>query len=699
MNYSQIKPSHLEKPAFVYLRQSSPTQVKNNVESGRRQRQMEERVAQLGWPSASIHVLGGDTGRSGSTLHGRDDYQVMLEAVLAGNAGLIAARELSRLVRDNQDWNQLVRVCRHQDVLLMDEQRVYDATNAQDRVVLGVAGAFNEFEIAMIIDRMLESQRQKAARGELYEGRFSPGYVCRKQPLCEKHPDQRVQRAVMRVFDHFDRCVSVVQLHRELACEKFRLPVVPAGCDWRDIEWVAPTYDQLLDMLKHPIYAGIYVRGRKKTFTILNQQGHVQKQRRRVPREQWQVFLEDHHEPYIVQERWERNVEKISSNARGGGAMKGTPQESPALLAGLLRCHRCGNIFHTQYPGGGVYYRCRGGARQREAVQQSCFGFPGSPVEERVSELVREAVRPAAIAAAVQATERLSAEYKQRRQLIVDRVTACRETEVRAAREYKATDSTYGAVRQRLASEWEQAIAAVEAEQLRLAAFDREVPVLPTSEQRKQLDHLSEELHRVWFDPQVSMVLKKQVVRTLIEEIVVDLNEELDELTLWIQWAGGHHTELREPRHRRKVRRTNADVKKIVQVLRKVLGDASIASVLNREKIRTSSIATWTAQRVSDFRRRHGIAAFSDKKKQQQGWLTGAETANSLGISAMSVTRLVQAGVLPAEQALPGLPTVISRDDLNLPDVQEALNDLKKSRNRPLTHDPKQLSLFPTTNS
>ena len=149
---------------------------------------------------------------SGSTLHGRDDYQVILEAVLAGKAGLIAARELSRLVRDNQDWNHLVRLCRHQDVLLFDEHRLYDATNAQDRVVLGVAGAFNEFEIAMIIDRMLECQRQKAARGELYEGRFSPGYICRVQPVCEKHPDERVQRAVMRVFDHFDRCVSVVAI-------------------------------------------------------------------------------------------------------------------------------------------------------------------------------------------------------------------------------------------------------------------------------------------------------------------------------------------------------------------------------------------------------------------------------------------------------------------------------------------------------
>jgi DNA invertase Pin-like site-specific DNA recombinase len=699
MNDRMIKIHHLEKTAFVYLRQSSPTQVKRNVESGRRQRGMVQRVKDLGWPATQIELLGGDTGQSGSTLHGRDDYQVLLNGILSGSAGLIAARELSRLARDNQDWNHLVRLSRHQDVLLMDEHRLYDAKDRQDRVVLGIAGAFSEFEIGLIIDRMQVSQEEKAARGELYEGRFAPGYVCRVAPLCEKHPDERVQRAVMRVFDQFDRCASVLQLHRELLADNFQLPVVPAGSDWRDVEWVRPSYDQLLDMLKHPIYAGIYVRGRKKTITLLDDQGHLKKQRRRVSRDEWAVFLEEHHEAYVQTARWEKNVEKISSNARGGGATRRAPQDSPALLAGLWRCRRCGNKLQTQYPRSGVHYRCRGGARQRQTPKTTCFSFPGTRVEERVTELVLEAIRPAAIAAAVQATERLAADHEQRRQLIVDRLAACREAEARAAREYKSTDSTYGAVRQRLASEWEQAIATVQVEQTRLATFDRDVPVLPTPEQRKELDHLAEDVHRIWFHPEVSMVFKKQIVRTLIEEIVVDLNEEHDELQLWIHWAGGHHTELREPRYRRKVRRKNEDVKQIVEALRKVLDDASIAAVLNREKIRTASIVTWSAERVRDFRRRHGIVAFNKTKQQQQGWLTGAQAANSLGISAMSVTRLLQAGVLPAEQRLPGLPAVISRDDLNLDDVKRAVQELKTSHNRPLTHDPNQLSLFPTRNS
>jgi DNA invertase Pin-like site-specific DNA recombinase len=315
MNEQAIKIQHLEKTAFVYMRQSSPTQVKRNVESGRRQRGMVDRVKELGWPATQIEVLGGDTGLSGSTLHGRDDYQVMLNGILLGNAGLIAARELSRLARDNQDWNHLVRLSRHQDVLLMDEHRLYDASDPQDRVVLGIAGAFNEFEISLIIDRMLESQREKAARGELYEGRFSPGYICRVAPLCEKYPDERVQRAVMRVFEHFDRCASVLQLHRELLDDNFQLPVVPAGRDWRDIEWVTPTYDQLLDMLKHPIYAGIYVRGRKKTFTLLDDEGHIKKQRRRVSRDQWAVFLEAH----LQCSGWRRDKARTSRESRVAG--------------------------------------------------------------------------------------------------------------------------------------------------------------------------------------------------------------------------------------------------------------------------------------------------------------------------------------------------------------------------------------------
>jgi DNA invertase Pin-like site-specific DNA recombinase len=696
MTTEKIKKHHLQNTAFVYLRQSSPTQVKRNVEGSRRQRQMERRMKELGWPATRIRLLGGDTGNSGSTLHGREDYQTMVEGVLGGQAGAVAARELSRLVRDNQDWNQLVRLCRHQDVLLVDEHRVYNAADPQDRVVLGVAGAFNEFELAMIVDRMQESRRQKAARGELYD-HIATGYVLRSG-VFGKHPDDRVQRAVAKVFDHFDRCTSVLQLHDELLAEGYLLPTVPHGRDWREVEWITPSYGQLVYLLKHPVYAGIYVRGLRKTYVVLDEEGHVKRENHRVPHGQWDVYLKDHHEAYIDQQRWERSVEKITANAPDATPARGR-RESANLLGGLLRCRRCGCILHATYPKGAVVYVCRGGAKQRERSRQRCFSFPATHFEERIGELILEVVRPAGLAAAHAAAQRLAADHVRQRQLIVDRLHACREAEVRAAREYKATDATYTSVRQHLASEWEEAIAARQLEESRVAEFDEQLPVLPTAEQQQELDRLGEEVDRIWHHPRASMSLKKQIVQLLIEEIVIEFNPERDELVCQVHWSGGHHTDFVEPRRRRNQSVRRGDLVATVEVLRKIMPDKSLAATLNRVRIRDPLGKTWNAGSVKSFRGKHGILVFSARRKKQQGWLTQAEAANRLSISAMSVTRLVRSGVLPAEQPGYGVPAVITASDLDLAAVKTSVVALKNSPNRPLTDDPNQLTLFPVTDS
>lgn len=701
MYRDKIRAHHLARTAFVYLRQSSPTQVKHNVEGKKRQLHMQDKIRQLGWPDSQIHLLDGDTGNSGSSLHGRDDYHIMFEAVLEQTAGIIGARELSRLVRDNQDWNQLVRVCRYQDVLLCDEYRVYDPTDPQDRVMLGIQGAFNEFELAMIIDRMQESRRQKAKRGELYEG-FPPGYICRRPPLLEKHPDRRVQRAIERVFQEFEGVPSASALRKRLLAEGFQLPVVPRRQDWREVQWITPSYEQLLGMLQNPAYAGIYVRGRTKTVTELDENGHAFKRQRRVPREEWDVFIEEHHEPYIRKATWEQNVKKIQSNVHWGGMItKRSPGNGSSLLTGLLRCRRCGHKLQVRYSSSCSTgrYECRSGARRRDSVGPICFSFAAQRVENRVTELLLEVVGPAGIDAARLAAEQLATEHQKRRTLIVDCLGACREIEARAAREYKATDETYAAVREKLAEEWDQALQAVHAEEQRLAEFDVHGDVTPTREQLDQLQRLGSDLRRVWFHPQASMVLKKQIVRTLIEEVVVDVDPEGDEIVLWIHWSGGHHTELRQARRGRRRRMKVDDLKAVIETLRKVLADESIASVLNRERIPTLQGDSWSKSRVQAFRRRNKIRAFSERGKLAQGWLTQAEAATRLEISPMSISRLVKAGNIPAERPREGLPSVIREHDLSLPEVQHAAHRLKSINNRPLPTDPNQLSLFPTTDS
>jgi hypothetical protein len=320
-------------------------------------------------------------------------------------------------------------------------------------------------------------------------------------------------------------------------------------------------------------------------------------------------------------------------------------------------------------------------------------------LEERIAELILEVVRPAGIAASHEAAERLAHDHVQHRQLIVDRLQACRETEARAAREYKVTDATYTSVRQQLAAEWEAAIATRDREESSLAAFDGRSPVLPTVEQQTALKRLGKEVDRIWHHPRASTALKKQIVRLLVQEIVIDLNQERDELVCRVHWSGGHHTDLVEPRLRRKRSVRLSNLTEIVETLRKVMADGAIATTLNRAKIRGSATATWTKSAVMAFRGEQGIAGFSKRAKRKHDWLTQAEAANRLSISAMSVTRLVQSGVLPAEQAARGLPAVILASDLDLATVKRAVKALKTSSNRPLTDDPNQLSLFPTTDS
>jgi DNA invertase Pin-like site-specific DNA recombinase len=648
----------------------------------------------LGWPEQQIVVLRGDTGNSGSSQHGRDDYQRILEAVLGDQVGVIGAWELSRLLRDNQDWNQLVRICRLRGVLLADEHRVYDCSVPQDRVLLGIQGAFTEYELSLITQRMQQSRSQKAARGELYES-FPPGYICRHAALYEKHPDERVQRAIEKVFEAYEHSPSVLQLYRRLLKEEFLLPRVPPGQDWREVQWTTPKYQQLMEMLRNPTYAGIYARGRCKTITVLDAKGHPQKKRQRLTNHEWEVFLENHHEPYVSRETWERNVQRISANAHFRGAMaKPAPQNGSGLMAGLLRCRRCGHKLHATYKLGKVTYVCRGGDPQRNAQGRSCFCFGGMQVEQHLAELILEALSPAGLAAATLAGNELAAQRDQQRQLIIDRLEASREHERRAGREYKATDETYVTVRQRLAQEWEVALIAVREQEQQVARFDQQHPPRLTVEQEAELGRLAVDVKRIWHHPAASMILKKQIVRTLIEEIIVDLEKPQNEIVLMIHWAGGHHTELREPTHWRKRRNHSSDLHSIVNTLCKVLGDEAIASTLNRQKLRAPDGATWTAQKVADLRKQHGIAGFDPDRQKTQGWMTQAQAATYVDVSPMSMTRLVQLGIIPAERPYPGLPAVIQRADLDSPRVRAVVADLKTSPRHPLSHYLNQPKLF-----
>jgi DNA invertase Pin-like site-specific DNA recombinase len=161
----KIKPQHLERKAILYIRQSSVYQVNHNLESQKLQYAMEERLRQLGWHE--IEVVDDDLGRSAAGTVTRAGFERMVAEVCLGKVGAVAAREVSRFARNSREWQQLIEVCRVVDTVLIDQETVDTPRQSNDRLLLGLKGSLNEYELDLLRQRSVEARRAKAQRGEL----------------------------------------------------------------------------------------------------------------------------------------------------------------------------------------------------------------------------------------------------------------------------------------------------------------------------------------------------------------------------------------------------------------------------------------------------------------------------------------------------------------------------------------------------
>jgi len=688
----KIKRTHLERDAFVYVRQSTAHQVQHNVESQARQRGLRERAQNLGWVGARVHVIEDDLGQTGASTQGRPGYQRLMDAVCQRRAGAIFSIEASRLARNNADWARLVELCRHQQVLLADDERVYDPSHPDDRVLLGLQGTLAEYEWDVLRRRAQEALRVKAQRGELYTC-VATGYVPTHDGGLDKHPDLRVQHGLELVFSRFDQANSVRQLYGMFCQEDVLLPLVPHGQDLTHVQWRRPTYQRLLDMLKNPIYAGAYARGRTQTEVHVSPDAQVRKTSgHRVPRAEWSVLIRDHHPGYITWDQYERNLDKIGHNANMRGQMvKRAVQRGESLLAGLLRCARCGRVLLVRYSDHQARYTCQGPTSDRH--RSACLCFAARDVDARVSQEVLDVVQPAGVQAAVRAAQLLAQQHAQRRQALADQLEQTRYDADRAFQQYDRIEPQNRLVAAELERRWNEKLARAAEVQARLATFDEQCPA-PTGRDVNALHELGANLRRVWCDPEADMAIKKRIVRTLIEGIVVDLAQDGHAICLTLHWSGGAHTDLCVPTWRRQREQHTAQLDEIVASLRRVMSDEALARELNRHGLCTATGKTWTPQRVGGFRRSRGIPAFRAQDKAAAGLLLQSEAATQAGVSAMSIHRLIQRGILPAEQCRVGLACIIHESDLSKPEVVAAIAAIKRGNTPPLPGSGDQPHLF-----
>ncbi len=362
MSSEKIRSEHLQRAAFVYVRQSTLDQVRHHHESRRRQYDLAGHARSLGW--VHVIVIDEDLGKSGATAAGRTGFQRLVAEVSLGHVGAVFGLEVSRLARNNRDWYQLLDLCGLMGTLIVDAEGIYDPRQLNDRLLLGLKGTMSEAELGWIRQRAHEGLLAKARRGALILG-LPVGYVQTRDGRVEKHPDQRVQHAIGLVFAKFAEVGSVRQTLLWFRQEPLTLPSIEHEPAWGTaVTWRLPVYNTILKLLANPFYAGAYAFGRTGTRTTIVDGVPRKTRGHRREREEWIALVRDHHEPYISWDIWERNRALIAHNAQMKGLMvKGAVRRGPSLIAGLLRCGRCGRRLHVTYSGTKGYvprYSCRG---------------------------------------------------------------------------------------------------------------------------------------------------------------------------------------------------------------------------------------------------------------------------------------------------------------------------------------------------
>lgn len=689
----KVQESHLKRKAILYVRQSSPQQVARNEESRNLQYAMESRLRELGWQT--VEIIDDDLGRSAAGATHRRGFERMLAEVCLGEVGAVAAREVSRFARNSRDWQQLVEVCKMVGTLLVDQETVYDPRRGNDRLLLGVKGTLNEYELDVLRLRAWDARLEKARRGEL---RTIPpaGYIVTNDGEVAKDPDQRVRDAIDLVFRKFIEKGSVRQTLLWFLEERLDLPSrCHDGREWKII-WRRPKCSMLFCMLKNPIYAGAYAYGRRgRELTFVG--GQSRQTARRKPMDQWHALIYDHHASYVERADFERIQEMIAGNNRGllqAGA--GAPKKGPGLLSSLLRCRRCGRKLSITYGGrlGDVgRYVCIRGTNDTGVAR--CISFGGGALEQAIERELLRVVAPGAIAAARNIESEVGRQQDDVSTAIALSLKEARYVADRARRQYDAVEPENRLVAEELERRWNAAMG-------RVAELERRQEEAETKRAVKSdmflanLGNLAADLEGVWFDPVTDRRLKKRILRTVIEEVVVDVDRGTGMIQAILHWKGGIHTEIDVPYRRRGQNslHTAPEVVGAIKALALVCNDLEIAGYLNRNGLKTGQGNRWIAERVRSARSHHQIAGPASTGDQRREWLTLTEAAALLNVAGSTVRHAIERGTIKALHPVADGPWILNRGDLDDATVRKAMDRIRRRDIHPAVQGRNEPSLF-----
>jgi DNA invertase Pin-like site-specific DNA recombinase len=664
---SKLTSSHLRRQAFVYLRQSSQAQVERNVESTARQYALVTRAVELGFAREQVVVIDEDLGISGSGLSERSGFARLTAEVALGHAGLVLGLEVSRLARNNVDWYRLLDLCGVTDTVIGDADGIYHPGSFNDRLLLGLKGTMSEAELHVLRARLQGGIRNKAERGELRKA-LPVGLVWGEtdgEILLD--PDEAIRGAIATIFTRFAELGSVRQVWLWMRREQLRFPMRRFAHS--EHQWTVPTYHQVHSVLDSPVYAGAYAFGKTRQERYVDEHGHTRQRMRRLPQAEWGVLIWDHHPGYIDKATFEANRERIAANTRprahqAGGAVR----EGSALLQGIAVCARCGRKLNVAYDGARGHtrpvYQCPG----RVLVENRgswCMRVGGMQIDHAVADALLAALTPAGVKAALTAAESLEADHDAALSQWRLQVEQAKYQAQRAERRYRQVEPEHRLVARGLERDWEKALGQLADAEAELTLREHQRPRVLTDTEREQLLALGADLGRVWAAPTTTDRDRKQLLRSLIEEVILDVQREQEQATVTIRWKGGAITELAVPlpRHQPTIR-TDEDTITLLRRLAAHYDDATIAGILNRQDRRSATGQRFTAQIVSSLRNHYKIPRYQPPSEPPDGELLPiSKAAEQLDVAASTLHRWLQAGFIAGEQDTPGAPWRIRVND------------------------------------
>jgi len=665
----KITLEHREKSAIVYVRQSTQGQLKHNLESRRLQYAMKDKVAQLGWPTDRIEIIDDDLGVTASGAAHRPGFEQLMAKVLSGGVGLVAAREVSRLARNDVDWQRLLEICRWTGTMVLDNETVYDTRLADDRLLLGVKGNVSAYELDIWRTRAYDARILKASRGEFVT---TPpvGFVKGKgkdASRLELDPDRRVQGVIRLVFKKLEELGSVYQVYHWFHSHDVKLPKRHFGSAEQRVEWKPATHKALYQMVINPTYAGCYVYGRRSIKRELRDGKMHQRKTLTLNMEEWRFFIPNHFPGYISLETFMKIKAMLAENSQKCAAQKGSggaAKRGPALFSGLIRCHRCGRKMNVAYSGGYnkcYRYSCHPFGKRSSA--ECCTTFNGTDMEIALCAAALRVVDTVAVDAAARAFTVYDGHYRDTLKTFSRELEQAEYEAERVRRQYDAVEPENRQVAGELEARWNRALEQVQTARHRLE--ERKEQYQPFQYSLDDFHAMGHALPEIWNAPETEVRLKKRILRLLIEDVVVDARDRSC-LRLIIHWRGGTHTEENVARllygqHRCD---TPASTVEAVRELSVMLTDERVAKYLNESGLKNARGRAWNGESVKTLRQVRKIPRHSLRRRGESGWLTLTEAAAFVGISRDALRSAALHGEVAYRHPLPAGPYLFKREDL-----------------------------------